>query len=105
MHTGRGTRHEYKVAHTLHILACSPERSTPQQEHRACAALKRELSRDAAFMGEARRQERMRAAAARDRTARRDLAFLEQQEADFRSGGQGGMNPHRASKKKAKGGM
>ena len=64
-----------------------------------CAALKRELSRDSAFMGEVRRKERERKANARDKKAKRAMAFLEQQEADFRSGGQGGMNPHKKRQK------
>lgn len=65
----------------------------------ACAALKRELSRDAAFMGEVRRKEKDRTAAARDVKARRAISFLHQQEADFKSGGQGGMNPHKKKRK------
>lgn len=63
------------------------------------AALKRELSRDAAFMGEVRRQEKERKANARDKKAKRAMAFLDQQEADFKSGGQGGMNPHKKNKR------
>jgi nucleolar protein 14 len=62
------------------------------------AAQKRELARDAAFMGEVRRKEKLAAAAKRDKTQMRALAFLEQQEADFKSGGQGDMNPHRKKK-------
>lgn len=57
-----------------------------------CVAMKRELSRDASFMGEVRRKEK---ANARDKKAKRAMSFLEQQESDFKSGGQGGMNPHK----------
>lgn len=52
-------------------------------------------------MGEVRRQEKVRAANVRDKTQKRAIAFLEQQESDFKSGGQGGMNPHLKKRKKA----
>lgn len=71
----------------------------PHATHAVFAALKRELSRDAAFMGEVRRKEKDRKATARDKSAKRAMAFLEQQEADFKSGGQGGMNPHKKKQK------
>lgn len=63
------------------------------------AALKRELTADSAFMGEVRRKEKVRTANARDVKAKRAIAFLEQQESDFKSGGQSGMNPHKKKKK------
>lgn len=50
-------------------------------------------------MGEVRRKEKDRTAAARDVKARRAISFLQQQEADFKSGGQGGMNPHKKKRK------
>jgi hypothetical protein len=50
-------------------------------------------------MGEVRRKEKVRAANARDVKAKRALAFLQQQEADFKSGGQAGMNPHKKKQK------
>lgn len=63
------------------------------------AALKRELAADSLFMGEVRRQRKVQTANARDVKAKRAIAFLEQQESDFKSGGQGGMNPHKKKKK------
>ena len=65
----------------------------------AGAGLKRELAADSLFMGEVRRKEKVRAADARDVKAKRAIAFLEQQESDFKSGGQSGMNPHKKKKK------
>lgn len=61
--------------------------------------MKRELAADSLFMGEVRRKEKVRAADARDVKAKRAIAFLEQQESDFKSGGQSGMNPHKKKKK------
>jgi len=58
------------------------------------------VARDAAFMGEVKRKERDRAGAARDKTQKKAIAFLQQQESDFKSGGQGGMNPHKSKKRK-----
>lgn len=63
------------------------------------AALKRELSRDAAFMGEVKRKEKARAANVRDQTQKCAIAFLQQQASDGKSGGQGGMNPHLKKKR------
>jgi nucleolar protein 14 len=51
-------------------------------------------------MAEVKRKEKQRAATARDKTQKRAIAFLEQQESDFKSGGQGGMNPHLKKKRK-----
>jgi hypothetical protein len=67
---------------------------------RSCAALRRELTKDSAFIGEVRWQEKQREANARDKKQKRAIAFLEQQESDFKSGGQGGMNPHKKRKRK-----
>jgi nucleolar protein 14 len=64
--------------------------------------MKREITRDAAFMGEEKRKEKERAKNARDKTQKRAIAFLEQQEADAKSGGQAGMNPHLKQKRAAK---
>ena len=64
------------------------------------AALTREVARDAMFMGEVKRKERLRAATLRDCTQKRAISFLEQQEADFKSGGQASMNPHLKEKRK-----
>ena len=63
--------------------------------------MKREVTRDATFMAEVRRKEKARAANKRDKTQTRAIAFLEQQESDFKSGGQGGMNPHKKKRKGA----
>jgi nucleolar protein 14 len=64
--------------------------------------MKREVTRDAVFMGVERRKEKERAASARDKTQKRAIAFLEQQEADMKSGGQAGMNPHLRQKRLAR---
>ena len=61
--------------------------------------MKRELAADSLFMGEVRRNEKARTANARDVKAKRAIAFLEQQESDFKSGGQSGMNPHKKKRK------
>ena len=51
----------------------------------------RELRRDAAFMANVRDEEKTSRQAELDASARRAISFLQQQEADFKSGGQGGM--------------
>ncbi len=51
----------------------------------------RELRRDAAFIGEERDKERQAHKVQRQAVTRKNNAFLHQQEADFKSGGQGGM--------------
>jgi nucleolar protein 14 len=58
----------------------------------------RELRKDTAFMAGVRDRERAGAGAERDKSARRAMAFLQQQEADFKSGGQGGMWKKRSRK-------
>jgi len=51
----------------------------------------RELRRDASFMADVRDREKEKKQGELDGSARRAMAFLQQQEADFKSGGQGGM--------------
>jgi len=51
----------------------------------------RELRKDAAFMAAVRDQEKARLQARLDTSAKRAISFLQQQESDFKSGGQGGM--------------
>ncbi|KAK9815549.1 hypothetical protein WJX72_005610 [[Myrmecia] bisecta] len=51
----------------------------------------RELRKDAVFLGEEREGEKAAARAERGAVLRGNMAFLQQQEADFKSGGQGGM--------------
>ena len=51
----------------------------------------RELRKDAAFMAAVRDQEKARLQARLDNSAKRAISFLQQQESDFKSGGQGGM--------------
>ena len=58
----------------------------------------RELRRDAAFLGEERDKERQSHKAQRKGLIRKNNAFLQQQEADFKSGGQGGMWKRRSKK-------
>ena len=70
--------------------------------HSLVAGVRREVARDAMFMGEVKRKEKDRASNARDKTQKKAIAFLQQQESDFKSGGQGGMNPHKAKKRKEK---
>ncbi|GLC45018.1 hypothetical protein PLESTB_001743300 [Pleodorina starrii] len=61
----------------------------------------RELRRDSVFMAEERDRETARVDAERLQSERQFYSELQRQEADLRSGGQGGMNPHL---KKRKGG-
>lgn len=51
----------------------------------------RELRKDAVFMAGVRDQEKARLQARLDNSAKRAISFLQQQESDFKSGGQGGM--------------
>lgn len=51
----------------------------------------RELRRDGSFMADVRNKEKEKKQGELDGSARRAMAFLQQQEADFKSGGQGGM--------------
>lgn len=60
----------------------------------------RELRRDATFMAEQRDRERSAVDAERMASERAFYAELQRQEADMKSGGQGGMNPHLKKKKK-----
>lgn len=59
----------------------------------------RELRRDAVFMADERDRETARVDSERLESQRKFYSELQRQEADMRSGGQGGMNPH--LKKKA----
>ncbi|GIL50075.1 hypothetical protein Vafri_6396 [Volvox africanus] len=60
----------------------------------------RELRRDAVFMAEERDRETARVDAERLESERRFYSELQRQEADMRSGGQGGMNPHLKKKRR-----
>ncbi len=60
----------------------------------------RELRRDATFMADQRDRERSAVDAERMASERAFYAELQRQEADMKSGGQGGMNPHLKKKKK-----
>ncbi len=60
----------------------------------------RELRRDASFMAGARDTERAVVDAERAASQRRFYSELQRQEADLKSGGQGGMNPHLKKGKK-----
>lgn len=51
----------------------------------------RELRKDAVFMAGVRDQEKHRLQTRLDNSAKRAMSFLQQQESDFKSGGQGGM--------------
>jgi nucleolar protein 14 len=51
----------------------------------------RELRKDGAFMAGVRDRDREAAGNERDKSAKRAMSFLQQQESDFKSGGQGGM--------------
>jgi nucleolar protein 14 len=51
----------------------------------------RELRRDGAFMAGVRDKEKAAGQEERDVSARRAMSFLQQQESDFKSGGQSGM--------------
>lgn len=51
----------------------------------------RELRKDAVFMAGVRDEEKRRLQARLDNSAKRAISFLQQQESDFKSGGQGGM--------------
>ena len=51
----------------------------------------RELRKDARFLAEERARAVARNDASREASQRAALTFLQQQQADFRSGGQGGM--------------
>ena len=51
----------------------------------------RELRKDAAFMAGVRDREKHNLQARLDNSAKRAISFLQQQESDFKSGGQGGM--------------
>ncbi len=62
----------------------------------------RELRKDAAFLGAAREADATAARLERRAVMRGNLAFMERQEADFRSGGQGGMWKKGGSKKSRK---
>ncbi|CAD7704342.1 unnamed protein product [Ostreobium quekettii] len=67
-----------------------------RRERRGAA---RELRRDAAFMAGVRDRERAEVDGERLESERRFYRELEGLEADFRSGGQAGMNPHLAKKR------
>ncbi len=74
------------------------ERKLKRQVAKERRSAMRELRKDAAFLGQQRGAERDAADAERRAALRRGRALLERQEADFKSGGQGGM-----WKKKGKG--
>ncbi|KAK9825822.1 hypothetical protein WJX74_010755 [Apatococcus lobatus] len=81
-----------------------PDRERAQQKrlqkevNREKRGAMRELRRDAAFLGEERDKERQAHKAERKGVVRRNNAFLQQQEADFKSGGQGGMWKRKSKK-------
>lgn len=60
----------------------------------------RELRKDAAFMSGVKDREKASQQNAFDASARKAMAFLQQQEADFKSGGQGGMWNKNKNKKR-----
>lgn len=59
----------------------------------------RELRKDAVFLGAAREADKAAERSERRAVMRGNMAFLEKQEADFKSGGQGGMWKKGGSKK------
>jgi nucleolar protein 14 len=67
------------------------ERRLKRQLQKEKRGAMRELRKDAAFLGEAREADRAAERMERRAVLRGNLAFLERQEADFKSGGQGGM--------------
>jgi nucleolar protein 14 len=68
----------------------SDRRRLEKEVHREERGAARELRRDAAFMAGVRDRERAAAQGALDASARRAVSFLQAQEADAKSGGQGG---------------
>lgn len=62
----------------------------------------RELRKDAVFLGAVREKDKAAERLERRTIMRGNMAFLEQQEADFKSGGQGGMWKKGGSKKSRK---
>eukprot|EP01025_Chloroclados_australasicus_P015531 TRINITY_DN1745_c1_g3_i2.p1 TRINITY_DN1745_c1_g3~~TRINITY_DN1745_c1_g3_i2.p1 ORF type:complete len:931 (-),score=129.01 TRINITY_DN1745_c1_g3_i2:537-3053(-) len=60
----------------------------------------RMLRKDSAFVLNVRETQKYNAAEERDKKAKAAISFLQSQEADFKSGGQAGMNPHLKKKRK-----
>lgn len=82
------------IRSNVFLLACrerSQLRKLKKQVAQETRGAMRELRKDSLFMFEEREKDSEADKAERRAQRRAGLAFLEQQEADFKSGGQGGM--------------
>lgn len=87
------------AAHRLLFTVRAPPGCASRRCARPAAGAVRELRRDAVFLADERDAERASVDAERLASERGFYAELQRQEADMRSGGQGGMNPHLRKKK------